>query len=142
MIRPSNVFVGISVLILGACDGPAGNRPQDKRVMQRQQQLNQVIQGLERQADQVVARGHQAFLDVKRSSEELAADAGKRMQQLADTSDEVAKKAKQLEQVAGGVQGSSQKVLDFAQKAAGYIGLSQEPVPTGKTPQVPQQSYP
>jgi predicted TIM-barrel enzyme len=81
-----------------------------------------------------VGRGHQAFLDVKRSGEEIAADAGKRMQQLAEASDEVANKTKRLEQVAAGVQGGSQEVLDFARKAAGYVGLSQEPVSTDKTP--------
>jgi hypothetical protein len=133
-----NRFVRVAsflvVVSLGACDGPPGNRPQDKRMMQRQQQLNQVIQGLERGADQVVGRGHQAFLDVKRSGEEIAADAGKRMQQLAEASDEVANKTKRLEQVAAGVQGGSQEVLDFARKAAGYVGLSQEPVSTDKTP--------
>ena len=138
MNRSVRVASFLVVVGLGACDGPPGDRPQDKRMMQRQQQLNQVIQGLERGADQVMVRGHQAFLDAKRSGEELAADTGKRMRQLAEASDEVAEKTKQLEQVAAGVQGSTQEVVDLARKAAGYVGLSQEPVPTDKTPSVNQ----
>jgi methyl-accepting chemotaxis protein len=132
-----SLFLGLLALGLEACDVPSGNRPQDKKVMQRQQQLNQVIQGLEREANRMVVGGQQMYLDVKKSSGDLAADAERKLKQISAASERVEAQTKRLEELANGVDQGSQRIAQMAQKAAEYVGLAPESVPADKTVPAP-----
>jgi len=102
--------------------------------MQRQQQLNQVIQGLEREANRLVIGGQQAYIEVKKSTGDIALDAERKIQQLSAASDTVAAQTRKLEELANGVDQGSQRIAQLAQKAAEYAGIVPEAVPADKTP--------